>query len=155
MTISEIAQAAGVSIATVSRVLNNGDVSQKTREKVESTILKLNYIPDSMAHAIVKSSAKAIALVTHSLNNSYSMEFAEAVSDYYAESDVMFYLGCVTEPQREYRYLMDLMSRGVDGIILRDPPSGNYQTGLYDEIAQRLPIVIVHFVSPPNSNSIR
>lgn len=144
MTITEIAQAAGVSIATVSRVLNNGEVSKKTREKVESTILKLNYIPESMAHAIVKASTKAIAVVTHSMSNSYSMEFAEAVSDCYAGSDVMFYLGCATEPQCEYRYLMDLMSRGVNGVILHDPPSGNYQTGLYDEISRRLPIVIVH-----------
>ncbi len=144
MTISEIAQAAGVSIATVSRVLNNGEVSKKTREKVESTILRLNYVPESMAHEIIKSSTPAIAVVTHSLNNSYSMEFAETISDYYAANNVMFYLGCATDPQREYRYLMDLIARGIDGIILRDPPMENHQKDLYDEIAQRLPIVIVH-----------
>ncbi len=155
MTITEIALAAGVSIATVSRVLNNKDVSQKTREKVESTILKLNYIPESMAHAIVKSSTKAIAVVTHSMSNNYSMEFAEAASDYYLENDIMFYLGCASEPNNEYRYLMDLMSRGFNGVILHDPPSGNYQTGLYDEISKRIPVVIVHsFPSEFKINSI-
>lgn len=155
MTISEIAKEAGVSIATISRVLNNGSVSKATREHVESTILRLNYIPESIVSNIVNTPIKAIAVVTHGLSNYFSMEFAEAVSTRYSEEDVIFYLCCNHDPKSEYRNLMDLMARGIDGIILHDPAGVNYESGLYQEIMKRVPIVVVHsFPSEYDFNSI-
>ncbi|MBQ3801116.1 MAG: LacI family DNA-binding transcriptional regulator [Treponema sp.] len=44
MTISEIAKEAGVSVATVSRFMNNGPVKEETRKKLEQIVLKLNNV---------------------------------------------------------------------------------------------------------------
>ena len=52
-TIYEVAALAGVSLATVSRVMNNsGKVTEKTRQKVQSAINELNYRPNSMAQSL-------------------------------------------------------------------------------------------------------
>ena len=54
VTIKDIAREAGVSVTTVSRVLNNkADVSDKTREKVLKIIDKMNYNPNSIARGLV------------------------------------------------------------------------------------------------------
>jgi LacI family transcriptional regulator len=155
MTISEIPKEAGDTLANSSRVLNNGPVSKATREHVESTILRLNYIPESFVSNIVNTPTKAIAVVTHGLSNYFSMEFAEAVSERYYDEGVIFYLCCNRDPQSEYRNLMDLMARGIDGIILHDPANENYKSGIYHEITKRVPIVVVHsFPSEQDFNSI-
>ena len=53
VTIYQVAQAAGVSLATVSRVINKqGNVTESTRTKVEATIKKLGYKPSGLAQAL-------------------------------------------------------------------------------------------------------
>lgn len=144
MTLTELAKEAGVSIATISRVLNNGPVSKATREHVESTILRLNYVPESLVTNIVNNNTKSIAVITHGLSNYFSMEFSEAVSDRYFKEDTITYLCCSKDPKSEYQIIMDLMSRGIDGIILHDPAINNFKEGLYKEISKRIPFVVVH-----------
>jgi DNA-binding LacI/PurR family transcriptional regulator len=144
MTITEIAQAAGVSIATVSRYLNNGPVKKETREKLESVILKLNYVPESMVHQIVNTPLKAIAVLVHSLSNNYAMEFAEVLNYCYTGRETMLYIGCIPDPKIEYRYLMDLVSRGIKGTILLDSSEYKTQSEIYNELGKYMPIVLVH-----------
>lgn len=145
MTITEIAKAAGVSIATVSRYLNKGPVKEETRKKLESTILKLNYVPESMARRIVNSPTQSIAVLTHSLSNYYTMEFAETINEEYTKRNIAYYIGCSTNGSTEYRYLMDLISRGTSGIIIHDPAMDQAQVDIYNQISQKhVPIVLVH-----------
>ena len=64
MTIYDIAKACGVSIATVSRVLNNSDkVSSKTRQKVLAVIKQENYTPNPFARGLGLDSMKMIGLL--------------------------------------------------------------------------------------------
>lgn len=145
MTITEIANAAGVSIATVSRYLNKGPVKEETRKKLESTILKLNYVPESMARQIVNSPTQSIAVLTHSLSNYYTMEFAETINEEYTKRNIAYYIGCSTNGSTEYKYLMDLISRGTSGIIIHDPAMDQAQVEIYNQISQKhVPIVLVH-----------
>lgn len=68
MTIKDVAKAAGVSITTVSRALNGySDVSQKTRERIQETAIKLNYAPDINARALGGMAEKTIALLVSDL----------------------------------------------------------------------------------------
>ena len=60
MTIHEIAQEAGVSIATVSRVLNNGPVSPDKKAKVEAVIAKHRFTPSLQARGLVNRQSEAI-----------------------------------------------------------------------------------------------
>ena len=144
MTINEIAKAAGVSIATVSRYLNNGPVKEETRQKIEEIMLEMHYVPSTFAKEIMNSQNQAIAILTHSMSNMYSSQFAEEVSKAYRERKIQCYTGCVTDAETEYRYLMDITSRKINGIILHEPAEGQAQIELYNRISMRIPLVMIH-----------
>jgi LacI family transcriptional regulator len=72
MNIYDIAREAGVSIATISRVVNGKSVvSGKTRKKVEAVLKKYNYTPDPTARSLVVKSTKAVALLADDVRNPY------------------------------------------------------------------------------------
>lgn len=71
-TIYDVAEAAGVSIATVSRVMSGGSVSEASRKKVESAMAALAYVPSPAAtHRQRRSSTRRLALVISDLTNPY------------------------------------------------------------------------------------
>ena len=82
MNIKQIAKAAGVSVATVSRVLNHPEnVAPKTREKIENIIKELDYKPNWFAQGLNFNRTKTIGLVIpHILNPAY-MEIAKGAED--------------------------------------------------------------------------
>lgn len=89
MNIYDIAQQAGVSIATVSRVLNNKDtVSPATRAKVEAVLAKCNYTPSAIAQGMVSKSMRTVAvltadiLVSHYARTAYTIEREFSRRDY-------------------------------------------------------------------------
>ena len=72
VTIYQVAQAAGVSLATVSRVINKqGSVTDKTREKVEKTIATLGYKPSGLAQALATNRTTSIGVIIPSANYVY------------------------------------------------------------------------------------
>ncbi len=160
MNILDIAAAAGVSSATVSRVLNDGRVSPETRAKVEATIRKMNYLPNNLARTLITGKSKNIGVLTHSLTNSYSMEFVEAVSHRLSDLDYRLFIssseaGGSFQADAEARYLASFLSQKVDGIILHDPSLVNYESGFYAAIARQVPLVMVHsFPQVTDINSV-
>ena len=145
MTVKEIAKISGVSTATVSRVLNNGPVKKDTREKVEAAIRELNHMPDDLTKRSLGTSQKAYALVTHSVTNYFSMEFAETfINRCEQEEDVIVYVNRSDQYDKQYKCISDLLSRGVEGIVLHDPPLQNYDMGFLNKLSERIPLVIVH-----------
>ena len=145
MTITDIAAKAGVSIATVSRFLNNGPVKEETRKMLEQVIREMNYIPQSAPLKAAGSMQKeSIAILVHSISNLYASEFAEEVSRQYAKRDILCYTICCTNMQEEYHTLMDMMTRGFSGAILHDLADGDALAELYNRVGQKLPLVVVH-----------
>ena len=72
MNIYDVAKEAGVSIATISRVLNDPSlVSEKTRKKVEEVLLKHNYTPNAIARGLVVKSMKTIGMLTIDIRDVY------------------------------------------------------------------------------------
>ena len=69
----DIAKAAGVSIATVGRVIhNNGYVSREARARVETAVRELGYVPNALARALKKNRSGVIgSLVVYNFNNLY------------------------------------------------------------------------------------
>ena len=63
-TIRDVAKLAGVSIATVSRVINNhSSVSEKTKKRVEEVITRLDYKPDAIARSLVTKKSGMIGVI--------------------------------------------------------------------------------------------
>lgn len=79
MTIKDIARLSGVSISTVSRVLNNRpDVSDESRRRVLATIECSNYIPNNSARDLVKTKSDAIGLVVRGVGNPFYTDIIRA-----------------------------------------------------------------------------
>ena len=80
MTIKDIARLSGVSITTVSRVLNDRpDVSQESRRRVLDVIESTNYIPNNSARDLVKTKSDAIGLVVRGISNPFYTDIIRAV----------------------------------------------------------------------------
>lgn len=78
MNIYDIAREANVSIATVSRVINdNGNVRDITRQKVEAVLKKYNYVPSAIARGMITNSLKTIGIVTIDIRNLYYANVAQ------------------------------------------------------------------------------
>ena len=78
MTIKDIARQCGVSVSTVSRVLNDRpDVSPENRRKVLSAIQRSNYIPNNTARDLVKTKSDAIGLVVRGVSNPFYTDIIE------------------------------------------------------------------------------
>ncbi|NLA58856.1 MAG: LacI family transcriptional regulator [Firmicutes bacterium] len=120
ITIRDIAKKAGVSVTTVSRVLNNKpDVSKKTREKVLQVIADMGYSPNAMARGLIWRKTLTIGLVIPDIGNPFFAEVAKGV-EHRARERGYSVIFCTTdsEPQREQEAIELLCSKQVDGIIV-------------------------------------
>jgi LacI family fructose operon transcriptional repressor len=141
-TIKDVAQAAGVSTATVSRVLaNNAPIKPETRERVLSAIAKLNYRPNLIARSLrVQKSAK-IGLVVSDIRNPFFTAIGRAVEDAAYEQGYSV-LMCNTDenPEKEELYLNLLRDENVAGVIFSPTQQFNIAAHTYDG---RMPFVII------------
>ena len=119
MTIYDIAEKAGVSITTVSRVLNGkDDVSEKTRKKVESVVQQYNFKPSGIARSLVIRVTKTIGILTmdvrvpHYANTAYVAEQELSLAGY---NVILCNTGSSMDKVREY--VQDLVEKRVDGTL--------------------------------------
>jgi LacI family transcriptional regulator len=146
LTIEDVAREAGVSTATVSRVMNNHSVREATREKVLKAIGKLKWEPNLLARGLMKGSARTVGVVIPSYTNPYFTEIAESLESTLAEAD---YLGilCSTEERSENReqdVVETLLRRQVDGIIVVDGSYENNHNGYFTQVSRRVPLVVIN-----------
>lgn len=81
-TIYDVAKAAGVSITTVSRVINNtGRISDKTRQKVMNVMNEMAYTPNVHAAALTGKRTNMIALVAPDISNPFYGELAKSIEE--------------------------------------------------------------------------
>ncbi len=118
--LQDIATAAGVSTATVSRVLNRpSDVRPALRERVEAQIRALGYVRHGAARALASSRSFTIGAVIPTLESAIFASGVDAVENYLAESGYTLLLAITNYDLRhEYEQVQALIERGVDGMIL-------------------------------------
>ena len=121
ITIVDVAALAGVSVTTVSRIINNVDypVAIKTRDKVLAAIKELNYSPNKAAQGIKKKFSDIIGLIVRDISDSYFGEIAKGVTDRASELGYLSFV-CNTgrNPHDELKYHDLLWQHRVKGIIL-------------------------------------
>ena len=120
MNIYEVAKMAGVSIATVSRVINNNpSVKQDTREKVKAVLREKEYLPNHIARSLAINETKTIGVMTTNVRDSY---YAAAIYTIEQELKKLGYNVILCNTGTELRdkrdYLKILLQKKVDGIIL-------------------------------------
>ncbi|GEK59913.1 transcriptional regulator [Marinococcus halophilus] len=119
-TIKEVAKATGVSVATISRVLNNnGYVSEETKNKVIEAIKELDYRPNEVARSLYHKQSKTISLILPDITNPFFPELARGVEDIMNDHGYTIFLGNSDEKaNKEERYLDMMEQKHVDGAIL-------------------------------------
>lgn len=120
VTMRDVAKKAGVSVATVSRVINNkGAISQETERWVMDAIEKLNYKPNEIARSLSNRKSKIIALIVPSINNPFFPKLVKAIEDEAQSKGYKIFL-CNTDDSRErlVGYLESFRHNFVDGIII-------------------------------------
>lgn len=80
LTIKDVARLSGVSVSTVSRVLNDRpDVSEESRRRVRAVIERENYVPNNTARDLVRVSAEAIGLIVRGVQNPFYTDVIHAI----------------------------------------------------------------------------
>jgi len=159
LNIYDIAREANVSIATVSRVLNDsGNVRDITRHKVEAVLKKYNYVPSAIARGMVTNSLKTIGIVTIDIRNLYYANVAHSIEQSLSVLGFNTIL-CNTgyNNEQKLKYLRMLVEKKVDSIILVGSPFKDPSLDQpIEQIAKDIPIIIVngHF-EHPNIYSVR
>ena len=120
VTMADVAREVGVSIMTVSRVINGkGDVSPTTRERVLQAIERLGYRPSGIARGLATQRTGTLGLVVPDVANPFFAEVARGVEQVaYAEGYNVFLCNTNEDPKRELDVLGSLEEKRVDGIVL-------------------------------------
>ena len=143
-TIKDIAKEAGVSIATVSFIVNGKDqhISEATRQRVKDVMKKYNYIPNAMAGSLVTRRTGIIGLVLPDITNPFFPGIARGAEDR-ANEEGYSIIFCNTDDKIEVeeKYIESLTSKMVDGIIIAHS-SNSEEMG---EILERtqIPVILI------------
>ncbi|WP_411350009.1 LacI family DNA-binding transcriptional regulator [Paenibacillus sp. WLX2291] len=118
-TIKDVAKHAGVSVATVSRVINEtGYVHEDTRRKVEEAVRALNYTPNEVARSLYKRKSRLIGLLLPDITNPYFPQLARGVEDRMQESGLRLIFGNSDESkEKEQDYIQTFVRNNVVGLI--------------------------------------
>jgi len=119
-TIEEVAYHAKVSVATVSRVINNkGNVSASTRQRVEESIKILKYQPNALGVLLRKDRTQMVLVLLHSVDNPFFSAIVRGVESVAHENNYNVLISTTySDPQREDHYIKLLKRHFVDGVIL-------------------------------------
>ncbi len=119
-TIYDIAKKAGVSTATVSRVINGVPypIREETRKKILEVARELNYRPNTIAKSLAQGKTYTIALLIPKITNDFYTQLAEVIEEKLEQKGYNTYL-CNTRRsiEKESRYVDSLIARRVDGVI--------------------------------------
>ncbi len=123
ITIREIARRAGVSTATVSRVLNDiGPVREATRQKILAIAKELNYRPNPMARSLTTRQTNTIGLILPELVDEFFMNLIHTIDEEVFRANRFLMVASSHSQRNVVETLLDFMGSGrVDGVILMAP----------------------------------
>lgn len=140
-TIREVAQLAGVSPATVSRVMNGtAKVDEEKRKRVEDAIRETGFIPNKLARALFKNSSGLIGLIVPNIDNPFFNEIAKAIEEEAYNKGLHIVLcSSGNNTQKEADNIQMLEQMKADGIILIT--NGNHTGRMIEKCS--LPVIVV------------
>lgn len=132
--LKDIAIKAGVSIATVSKVLNNktSDIGEATIKRVEKIIEQEGYVPNAIARAMKTNRSHIIGLLIPDIRNPFFTEISRGAEDLAYELGYSLFL-CNTDDdlEKETKYIRSLQQLRIDGIII----AGSFQRNPDSEVS--------------------
>ncbi|MFF4222310.1 LacI family DNA-binding transcriptional regulator [Streptomyces abikoensis] len=124
--IKDVAERAGVSTATVSRVLNGRSPVAETRARVLAAVEELGYRPNVVARALRTARTRTLGLVVSDLRNPFFTELADAVEQEARRLGYSLIIGNAGEsPEQQDDYIRTLLDRRIDGLMVSSAGTGS------------------------------
>jgi LacI family transcriptional regulator len=144
ITMSDVAREAGVSLMTVSRVVNDkGEISPETRQRVQEVIERLDYRPSGIARSLAGGQTYTIGLVVPDIANPYFSGIAHGVASVAnAEGFGVLLCDCEEDTSLELTMLDVLEEKRVDGVIVGAPRTSTEK--LLPVLARHPNVVVVN-----------
>jgi LacI family transcriptional regulator len=139
----DVASTAGVSLKTVSRVVNGeAGVRSDTAARVEAAIARLGFARNDVARSLRHGRANALGLVIEDVANPFYSIIARAVEDAaHARSHILITGSCEEDADRERELVLRLLRRSVDALLI--VPAGDDHRYLLPEIGAGTPVVFL------------
>jgi LacI family transcriptional regulator len=153
-TIKDVARQAGVSVGTVSRVLNgNQTVSPDIKAKVENAIAGLNYAPNSFAQGMRSGTKRSVGIILRDITVPALANFVKSAQNVLREAGFTLVVGASEDrPKREVE-LLESLSRRLDGLIMTSACEENAPlTELRNSL--NIPVVLMDREAPPHIDSV-
>ena len=157
-TLYDVARLAGVSTATVSRVLHEQDrVRESTRARVKKAIEELGYVPDSAAQSLSRRRKEVIGIICierpannhENMNLTYTDELLHGVEAHIRTLDWSLLITFWNEATDPGFPRLDAMSGKVDGVLIGE---GSFPPRLVDRLARRVPVAVI--AGPPDERQV-
>jgi len=141
-TIRDITKMTGLSLATVSKYLNGGNVLPQNRALIENAIEELQYEVNEVARGLAKNCTKTVGVLIHNLDNIFAGSVIANIEDILRQHDYgTIVCDCRGDIELEEQEIKFLLSKRVDGIITI-PTSGN-SFYLNNAVIREVPIVLI------------
>ncbi|MGM0502955.1 MAG: LacI family DNA-binding transcriptional regulator [Bacillota bacterium] len=146
VTMKDIAEEAGVSKATVSRVINNDSyVSADTRKKVMKLVKKYNYKPHTVAQGLARDLSHTLGLMIpgppRDITDPFFLEFLHGVGNKAAEYNYSLSLPTVSEKDKKELYDEGINFNQLDGVVIVNPEVDDFRVEYFQEVG--LPFVFL------------
>ncbi|MET3523232.1 LacI family DNA-binding transcriptional regulator [Mesorhizobium abyssinicae] len=141
-TIADVARYAGVSVATVSHVMNRTrHVEPETAERVRAAIAALRYSPNSLARSLRRGETKTIGLLLPDNSNPFFASVARQIEDAgFVAGYTVILCNSDGSAEKEERYLSVLMAKQIDGLIFA---GSSDHAGVFSRLAPDVPAVLL------------
>jgi len=140
-TLKEVADKAGLSVSTVSYVLNGKKrVREETYQRIMAAVDEVRYVPNQLARSLRTKSTLTIGVIVPDISNQFFPEIVKGIEDFSYEKNYNIIL-CNTDnnPKREALAVEALLSKDIDGIIF----IGTAESSIMLQERHNIPIVVV------------
>lgn len=146
VTINDVARNAKVSVATVSRVINDSIlISEKTKTNVKKVIRNLDYKPYARARKLIKKNLRAAALLIPDIKNIFYPIVIRGVEDELEKNGYSLFI-CNTDEniEKERKYLDTLIDKGVDGMIFLGTRPTRLKQQYIINLSKEMPVLMIN-----------
>ncbi|MGL4404067.1 MAG: LacI family DNA-binding transcriptional regulator [Fusobacteriaceae bacterium] len=138
MTMRDIAKKLGISVATVSRALNNNaNVNEETKKKIMELVKELNYTPNAIARNLSKNENNNIALIVPDLENMFFAKLVSSICRYFYKKGYQVVVYSSGGIERKERDIIDAVIKMRMEAVIAIPAKSLYETVPYIELKKR------------------
>ena len=150
-SVDDVASLAGVSLGTVSNVLNHPDkVAAATRERVERAMAMLGYVPNTAARSLKFGSSRSIGLIVSDLSNSLFVDIARGAENGAEQGGLTLLIAnSDAKIERESSYLTMFAESRVTGVLMTLNDAAHF-AAVSRRAPAGIPLVLLNFSAPPS-----